>query len=172
MGMKTTLITVLTLQLTLGGARNIDPEGKLKPYFPPAKPTLKNLNALCLQGNGRPRYPASYIPASGYSYVRRAGNAVNRIEAWFTQCCHRGVAQGYKQILCCTKQAWETGLSQFCIEEYSTMTLVHKCCEKKQQGRWNCFEKEAPNPSYQRLPGYIAPLIPADKLFIWDPKKC
>ncbi|XP_051526389.1 extracellular matrix protein 1-like isoform X2 [Myxocyprinus asiaticus] len=172
MGMKASLITVLTLQLTLGGGRNIDPQVHIKPYFPPALPTLENLNTLCLQGNGRPRYPASCLPASGYGYVHRAGNAVNKIEAWFSQCCNRGVAQGNKQILCCAKQAWKTGLSHFCFEEYATMDLTHKCCKKKGKGRWNCFEEQAPNPSYLPLPSYTAPLIPLDQIFTWDPKIC
>ncbi|XP_050992086.1 extracellular matrix protein 1-like isoform X2 [Labeo rohita] len=173
MEMKTTFSIILILQLTLGAdGRNIDPPVQLEPYFPPAKPSLENLNAVCVHGNGRPRYPASCLPSSGYGYIRRAGIAVNRVEAWFSQCCQRGVAQGDQQVLCCAKQAWETALSHFCIEEHGTMTLVHECCEKKGEEQWNCFEKQAPNPSYQPLSGYTAPVITPDRIFTWDPNNC
>lgn len=67
---------------------------------------------------------------------------------------------------------WETALSHFCVEEYSTMTLVNECCEKKGEERWTCFERRAPNPSYQPLCGYIAPIIPPNIIFTWDPKTC
>lgn len=89
----------------LAEGRNIDPEVQLKPYFPPARPSVENLNALCSNGASRPRYPKSCIPPSAHASVRRAGTAVNRVEAWFSQCCQRGVAQGDQQILCCVKQA-------------------------------------------------------------------
>ncbi|RXN05426.1 extracellular matrix 1-like protein [Labeo rohita] len=163
---------IFTWDPNTSDGRNIDPPVQLEPYFPPAKPSLENLNAVCVHGNGRPRYPASCLPSSGYGYIRRAGIAVNRVEAWFSQCCQRGVAQGDQQVLCCAKQAWETALSHFCIEEHGTMTLVHECCEKKGEERWNCFEKQAPNPSYQPLSGYTAPVITPDRIFTWDPNNC
>ncbi|XP_059411223.1 extracellular matrix protein 1-like [Carassius carassius] len=140
--------------------------------FPPARPSVNNINSACLYGNGRPRYPAFCFPPSGYAYAQRAGKAINRIESWLGQCCYGGLTTGNGQTLCCAKQAWETALSYFCIEEYSTMTLVHECCEKKGEERWNCFERRAPNPSYQPLCGYIAPMIPPDMNFNWDPKTC
>ncbi|XP_051526387.1 extracellular matrix protein 1-like [Myxocyprinus asiaticus] len=170
MGWKSTLVTIFIIQLTsLGGGQNTHPDVLLGSDFPPARPSLNNLNAICLHGNGRSRYPASYFPPSGYAYARRAGKAINRVEAWFSDCCFGGVAQGNEQILCCANKAWETALSHFCIEEFSTMTLPHKCCEKKGEDRWNCFERLASNPSYQPLPGYIAPVIPPDRIFTWDP---
>ncbi|KAF4100622.1 hypothetical protein G5714_018818 [Onychostoma macrolepis] len=140
--------------------------------FPPARPSANNLNAVCLYGNGRPRYPAFCFPSSSYAYAHRAGNAVNRLESWLNQCCYGGLALGNGQILCCAKQAWETALSYFCTEEYSTMTLVNECCEKNGEERWNCFERQAPNPSYQPLCGYTAPLITPDTIFTWDPNTC
>ncbi|KAI7798984.1 putative extracellular matrix protein 1-like [Triplophysa rosa] len=168
-----TLFTILILQfISLGGGQNIDPDVQLESSFPPAKPSLTNLNAICLHGSGRARYPASSFPPSGYAYARRAGNAVNRLEAWFSQCCNGDVARGNEQILCCAKQAWEAALSQFCTEEFSTMTLAHECCEQKGEDRWKCFTKQAPNPSYQSLPGYLAPVVPQDRIFTWDPNTC
>ncbi|XP_051519552.1 extracellular matrix protein 1-like [Myxocyprinus asiaticus] len=170
---KSTLVTFFILQLTsLGGGQNVNPDVLLESDFPPARPSLNNLNAICLHGNGRHRYPTSCLPPSGYAYARRAGTSINRVEAWFSQCCFGGEAQGSGQILCCANKAWETALSHFCIEEYSTMTLPHECCEKKGEDRWNCFEIQAPNPSYQPLLGYIAPIMPPDRIFSWDPNTC
>ncbi|KAK9957852.1 hypothetical protein ABG768_012056 [Culter alburnus] len=170
---KITLVTTLILHLiSLGGGQNIDPGVLLKSNFPPARPSDNNLKAICLYGNGRPRYPAAHFPSSSYAYARRAGKAVNRLEQWFSQCCYGGLAYGNRQILCCAEQAWETTLSRFCIEEYSTMTLVHECCEKKGVERWKCFESRAPNPFYRPLSGYRAPIIPPGRIFTWDPNTC
>ncbi|KAK7139251.1 hypothetical protein R3I93_016398 [Phoxinus phoxinus] len=144
----------------------------LEPYFPPAKPSLENLNAICLHGNGRPRFPASSISSSHYGYFHRAGTAVNRVEVWFSECCQKGVTYGCQQIVCCAKQAWETALSLFCFEEYSAMTSAHECCEKQGEERWNCFERQAPNPTFQPLSGYRAPIVPLDMIFTWDPNTC
>lgn len=80
----------------------------LKSNFPPARPSVSNLKAICLYGNGRPRYPDSSFPSSGYAYARRAGKAVNRLEPWFSRCCNGGLAHGNGQILCCAKQAVST----------------------------------------------------------------
>ncbi|XP_065138323.1 extracellular matrix protein 1 [Paramisgurnus dabryanus] len=170
---KSTLVAILILQLiTWGGGQDIDPDALLKLSFPPAKPTLSNLYAVCLHGNGRARYPASCFPSSSYAYAHRAGNAVNRLEAWFGQCCYGGVATGKGQILCCAEQAWKTSLSQFCIDEFSIMTVAHECCDVKGEDRWNCFNKQAANPSYQPLPDFNAPMIPPDRIFNWDPNTC
>ncbi|KTG37074.1 hypothetical protein cypCar_00007869 [Cyprinus carpio] len=167
---KSTLLTTLILHLiSLEGGQSIDPDVMLKSCFPPARPSVTNINAICLYGNGRPRYPASYFPSSGHAYARRAVNAVNRLESWFDQCCYGGLSLGNGQILCCAEQAWKNTLSYFCVEEYSTKTLVHECCEKKGEERWNCFESQAPNPSYQPMCGYTAP---PDRIFTWDPNTC
>ncbi|KAK2887468.1 hypothetical protein Q8A67_015696 [Cirrhinus molitorella] len=150
---KSTLVTILVLHLiSLTGGQRIDPDLMLKSSFPPARPSFNNLKAICLYGNGRLRYPASFFPSSSYAYARRAGKAVNRLESWLGQCCYGGLARGAGQILCCAEQAWETALSHFCIEEYSTKTLVHECCEQKGEERWSCFKQQAPNPYYKPLP--------------------
>ncbi|KAK7139252.1 hypothetical protein R3I93_016399 [Phoxinus phoxinus] len=170
---KSTLVTTLILHLiSLGVGQKFYPVVLLESNFPPARPSVYNLKQICLYGNGRPRYPDSSFPSSSYAYARRAGKAVNRLEAWFSRCCYGGLTHGNGQILCCAEQAWETALSHFCTEEYSTMTLVHECCEKKQEERWNCFQKKAANPFYQPLSGYRAPIISPDRIFTWDPNTC
>uniref|UniRef100_A0A3Q3X9F5 Uncharacterized protein n=1 Tax=Mola mola TaxID=94237 RepID=A0A3Q3X9F5_MOLML len=121
---------------------------------PPARPTAENLNAICHQGQGRPRYPARFFRGSGASHFRRRGKAINRLESWYALCCSGEVAQESAQVLCCTEQAWKRALSMFCVEEYSTMTLPYECCAEKRDQRWMCFDSELPNPNYSPKPGY------------------
>ncbi|KAG7225526.1 hypothetical protein INR49_027522 [Caranx melampygus] len=136
--------------------------------FPPACPTAQNLAAICHQGGGRPRYPASFFPGSGASHFRRRGKAINCLESWFSLCCSGQVAQQSDQILCCAQQAWKQALSQFCVEEYSTMSAPYECCESRGDARWLCFNSELPNPNYNPTPGYTAPAVPEELGFTFD----
>ncbi|XP_033980360.1 extracellular matrix protein 1-like [Trematomus bernacchii] len=136
--------------------------------FPPACPTAENLAAVCLQGQGRPRYLSSFFPKSGVSHFRRRGNSINRMESWFSLCC-RGQED---QILCCTQQAWKQALSQFCTEESSTMTRAYVCCADTGEARWTCFNEELPNPNYDPTPGYTAPPVPEEAGFTFDANAC
>lgn len=140
--------------------------------FPPAWPTTQNLAAICYQGQGRPRYPSSFFPNSRFSHFRRRGNAINRLESWFSLCCSGQVAQQSDQILCCTQQAWKQALSQFCVEEYSTMTAAYVCCADRGTARWVCFNSELPNPNYDPTPGYTAPPVPQEPGFMFNPYVC
>ncbi|XP_062414669.1 uncharacterized protein LOC119218828 isoform X2 [Pungitius pungitius] len=58
------IIALLTLHCAVVGEtkRNILNEPNVP--FPPACPTAENLAAVCHQGQGRPRYPASFFPKS------------------------------------------------------------------------------------------------------------
>ncbi|XP_062385516.1 extracellular matrix protein 1-like [Sardina pilchardus] len=138
--------------------------------FPPAKPGLDNLHAICTQGSGRPRYPSSVFGMSGTGRQRRQRSAVNRVEAWYSSCCAPGRAQ--EQALCCVKQAWEYALNTFCSEEYGVKSLPHKCCEQWGESRLTCFQREAPNRAYLPTPGYTAPDIAVNLRFTWDPSTC
>ncbi|XP_023120843.2 extracellular matrix protein 1-like [Amphiprion ocellaris] len=140
--------------------------------FPPASPTTHNLAAVCHQGQGRPRYPESFFPRSGSSHFRRRGKAINRLESWFTLCCSGRVAQQSSQILCCTQQAWKQALSQFCVDEYSTMTVPYICCEATGDARWSCFNSELENPNYNPTPGYTAPPMNWEPGFTFNPRAC
>ncbi|KAL3983974.1 claudin [Sarotherodon galilaeus] len=140
--------------------------------FPPARPSTHNLAAICHQGRGRPRYPPSFFPKSGSSHFRRRGHAMNRLESWFRVCCSGHLDEQSSQILCCAQQAWKKALSQFCVEEYSTMTLPYECCENTGEARWSCFDSELPNPNYTSTPGYDAPEIPEEPGFTFDPNTC
>ncbi|XP_041664617.1 extracellular matrix protein 1 [Cheilinus undulatus] len=140
--------------------------------FPPACPTPHNLAAICHYGQGRPRYLASFFSGSGSSHFRRRGNAINRLESWYSLCCSGQVAQDSSQILCCATQAWKQALSQFCVEEYSTMTLAYECCEDRGDARWSCFNSELPNPNYSPTPGYTAPEVPLQPGFTFNANAC
>ncbi|CAG5885962.1 extracellular matrix protein 1 [Menidia menidia] len=140
--------------------------------FPPAYPTPQNVAAVCTGGNGRPRYPDSFFPASSFSHYRRRGKAINRLESWYSLCCSGVVAQQPDQKLCCAQQAWKQALFQFCEEESSTMTVVYECCGYQENARWTCFNSELPNPDYSPTPGYTAPLMPPERGFTFNPNAC
>uniref|UniRef100_A0A3Q3ASK6 Extracellular matrix protein 1a n=2 Tax=Kryptolebias marmoratus TaxID=37003 RepID=A0A3Q3ASK6_KRYMA len=123
----------------------------------------------CLQSQSRPRYPNSFFPASGFSYFRRLGSTINRLESWYSLCCSGLVAQQTIQILCCTQQAWKQALSRFCIDEFSVKTSPYECCEYKDEERWTCFNSQLPNPHYFGKPGYTSPPMPAEPGFSFNP---
>ncbi|XP_056269618.1 extracellular matrix protein 1-like [Pseudoliparis swirei] len=140
--------------------------------FPPAAPTVDNLDAICNLSQGRPRYPSSFFPNSRFGHFRRRGNAINRLEWWYSLCCSGEVAEQRDPILCCTKQAWKQSLSQFCTEEYSTMTNAYECCQDKGDARWACFDSELPNPNYDPEPNYSAPVVPEEPGFTFNANTC
>ncbi|KAL2080136.1 hypothetical protein ACEWY4_023929 [Coilia grayii] len=166
----TDMFALCVMMLALVGIR-VSVSAEPSVSFPPARPSLANLNALCNRGDGRPRYPALLFPASGHGHQRRCGAAINRVEAWYGMCCAAGKTQG--QTLCCAKQAWEYALKVFCMEEFMVKDLPHECCEEERgEARWRCFEREAPNPYYQAIPGYTAPSVSVDLGFTWDANAC
>ncbi|XP_053190151.1 extracellular matrix protein 1-like [Scomber japonicus] len=140
--------------------------------FPPGFPTAENIAAICHHGNGRPRYPDSFFPGSGVSHWKRRGNAINKLESWYSLCCSGAVVHQSSQILCCSQQAWKQALSEFCVAEYSTMTRAYECCRKKGDERWSCFDSELPNPNYDPTPGYTAPQLPLELGFSFNADAC
>ncbi|XP_068432240.1 extracellular matrix protein 1-like [Clinocottus analis] len=136
--------------------------------FPPASPTAQNLDNICNLGEGRPRYPSSFFPRSRVSHFRRRGNAINRLEWWYSLCCSGQI----DQMLCCAQHAWKESLSQFCTEEFSTMTAAYVCCGKTGDARWTCFDRELTNPNYLPKPDYTAPPIPEQPGFIFNVNTC
>lgn len=73
--------------------------------FPPSRPTANNLQAICLNGDRRPRYSDSYFPASGFGQQRQRAKAVNNLEAWYGKCCEDYQTGNSEQTLCCATQA-------------------------------------------------------------------
>ncbi|XP_044028603.1 extracellular matrix protein 1 [Siniperca chuatsi] len=166
------IIVLLTLYGANVGEAQINSLNEPDVPFPPARPTAQNLAAICHEGEGRPRYLASFFPRSGASHFVRCGKAINRLESWYSFCCSGQEALENNQILCCAQQAWKQALSQFCEEEYATMTLPYHCCVNSGDARWTCFNSELPNPNYKRRPGYTAPPIPQEPGFTFDANAC
>lgn len=73
--------------------------------FPLGRPTADNLQAICLNGDRRPRYPKSYFPSSGFGSQARRGSSVNKAEAWFNTCCKGNQTWGTEVTLCCLTRA-------------------------------------------------------------------
>lgn len=67
---------------------------------------------------------------------------------------------------------WKQALSQYCDEEYGTMTAVYECCESKDETRWTCFNSELPNPDYNPTPGYTALSVPQEPGFTFNATAC
>ncbi|MGH0186953.1 UNVERIFIED_CONTAM: hypothetical protein FKN15_023179 [Acipenser sinensis] len=71
-------------------------------------------------------------------------------------------------------------LQQFCLEESSIKTRQYHCCLKQGEEKWGCFQKDAPNPSYNPTGPEVegaqggakksegAPLL----RFSWNPQFC
>ncbi|XP_034016893.1 extracellular matrix protein 1 [Thalassophryne amazonica] len=167
------IISLLTLQCSIVGApqspRHSDSEPDVP--FPPASPTAENLAAICNFGNFRPRYLPNFFPKNGFSHFRRRGNAINHLETWYISCCDGQISDS-QQVLCCAQQAWKQALFQFCMDEYGTMTAPYWCCEEKADARWECFDREPPNPGYDQTPDYIAPALPPESGFTFNSSTC
>ncbi|KAL0985382.1 hypothetical protein UPYG_G00156180 [Umbra pygmaea] len=118
--------------------------------FPPGQPTPDNLQAICLHSSRRPRYPASFYPSSGFDHHWHQGDAVNRIESWYSTCCHGNWTQKVDLMLCCVRQAWDQSISTFCEVEFSVKTSHYFCC-LKEEDRDLCFNEAAPNPTYMPI---------------------
>ncbi|TRY96385.1 hypothetical protein DNTS_029319 [Danionella cerebrum] len=164
-------VLINTLFSHLGRIR-IDPEILLYSNFPPAEPDVSNLKSLCLYGNRRIRFTSESFSPNSKAYVQEAGKVLNRLESWFAHCCYGGFAEDDQAILCCVRQAWGAAMSHYCDQSFSTKTMVNECCEMEESEKYDCFQKQAPNPYYQPLSGYVAPQIPSDMSFIWDTENC
>uniref|UniRef100_A0A8C7M404 Extracellular matrix protein 1b n=1 Tax=Oncorhynchus kisutch TaxID=8019 RepID=A0A8C7M404_ONCKI len=135
--------------------------------FPPGRPSHKNLQAICLHSSHRPRYPSYSLPRSGGGHFIRRAAAVNRVESWYSACCHgNGTQQVQEVTLCCVTQAWEQTLSTFCAEESGVKTVPHPCCQKEGEARLSCFHRENPDPTY--LPTTPIP----EPGFTFNPNTC
>ncbi|XP_029307235.1 extracellular matrix protein 1 [Cottoperca gobio] len=147
--------------------------------FPLGQPTSDNLQAICLHGDHRPRYPKSYFPASGFGQQRRRASAVNNGESWLGTCCKGNQEWEAKVMLCCATQAWELSVESFCEEDLSIKDRHYSCCRLRGSDRLNCFQNDAPNPNYnatEELP--VPPLLSTDNPYMstvnfnFDPNTC
>ncbi|KAK2910232.1 extracellular matrix protein 1-like [Channa argus] len=160
-----------------GSQPSFDPSSFKEQYpvkFPLGRPTSDNLEAICLYGDRRPRYPDSYFPRSGFGSEMRRGKAVNEAESFFSTCCEGRQTWELEVTLCCTTQAWELSIESFCNEEFSIKTSHYSCCRLNGRNRLNCFHNNAPNPNYEPTEEIPVPPLPStttDK-FVFDPNTC
>ncbi|XP_038567371.1 extracellular matrix protein 1-like isoform X1 [Micropterus salmoides] len=140
--------------------------------FPLGRPTSKNLQAICLDGDHRPRYPDSYFPKSGFGQQRRKASAVNKAESWFSTCCKRNQTWERDVVLCCATQAWELSVESFCEEDSSVKDRLYSCCSLRGSDRLNCFHNSAPNPNYEPTEILPVPPLPFTANFNFDPNTC
>ncbi|XP_062395146.1 extracellular matrix protein 1 [Sardina pilchardus] len=147
------------------GPRGYAPHPRIE--FPPGRPTSENIQAICLYGTGRPRYPQDLLPRTGLTYLGRQADAIHRTEAWYSQqCCQGSWQQNIDRTLCCAHQAWKKALEEFCNDEFSVKTRHYHCCRLNGHARLNCFQREAPNPSYKSTTRYTGPeLLPRGSAF-------
>ncbi|XP_051577842.1 uncharacterized protein LOC127454582 isoform X4 [Myxocyprinus asiaticus] len=128
------------------GPRSMGPNMGPQIIFPPAFPTIGNLQDICKFSKAPVRYPKDMLPLDGFSSECRQADAVNRLQPWFGVCCGLNATQ--EEQICCAIQAWKRTLSAFCDEEFSVKTSHYFCCHKTKQARWTCFDKEVSDSSY------------------------
>ncbi|KAM6909658.1 extracellular matrix protein 1 [Xenentodon cancila] len=140
--------------------------------FPLGRPTSDNIQAICLHGDHRPRYPQSYFPPSGFSKQKRMATAVNNAEAWFITCCHGNQTWATNTMLCCATQAWELSVDLFCVEDSSVKDVLYHCCKNRGNERRTCFTKDAPNPTYEPTEELPVMPLPSTNNFDFNPSTC
>ncbi|XP_068998901.1 extracellular matrix protein 1 [Embiotoca jacksoni] len=140
--------------------------------FPLGRPTSDNLQAICLHGNHRPRYPNSYFPESGYGQGRRRAEAVNMGEFWFSTCCKGNQTWEREVTLCCATQAWELSVELFCEADTSVKDRIYHCCRLDGTDLLNCFKEDAPNPNYEPTEKLPVPSLPLKVNFSFDLNTC
>ncbi|XP_040267757.1 extracellular matrix protein 1 [Bufo bufo] len=110
--------------------------------FPPGRPTHDNIVNICTKSRPKTRYGHRNFPRSGFSHLRRQGDAVNELEEGFTRCCRQS------DKLQCAVGVWKKTLEDFCSAEFSVKTRPHHCCKQSGSQRETCFNDDASNPSY------------------------
>ncbi|XP_070767919.1 extracellular matrix protein 1-like [Enoplosus armatus] len=140
--------------------------------FPLGRPTSDNLQAICLHGDLRPRYPDSYFPDSGFGQQKRRASAVNKAESWFGTCCKGNQTWEREVTLCCATQAWELSVASFCEEDSSVKDRLYDCCRQTGSDRLSCFHNDAPNPNYEPTEELPVPPPPSTANFRFDPSTC
>lgn len=148
----------------------VAPVEKYPVHFPLARPSSENIQAICLHGEHRRRYPESYFPASGYGVYKRQADAVNTLEAWFQKCCRDN--QTEELTLCCATQAWEKSVSHFCKVGFTIKAPHFHCCKIRGSERLSCFENAAKDPSYSPTEEEPVQPVPPKAKFTFDAQSC
>lgn len=113
------------------GPRSMRPNMGPEILFPPAFPTIGNLQDICKFSKAEVRYPKDMFPLDGFSKEYRQADAVNRLQPWYGVCCGLNATQEEK--ICCAIQAVRipTSLPYFIRhvkQRDRTMYRVHLPC--------------------------------------------
>nr|XP_055066442.1 extracellular matrix protein 1-like isoform X2 [Misgurnus anguillicaudatus] len=140
-------------------------------HFPPAFPSISNLEDICQFSKASVRYPKHMFRPGVFQSEQRQADAVNRLQGWYGVCCGIGGSKAEK--ICCAEQAWRKTLSDFCFEEVTIKNVPDVCCQKKGKAKWKCFDKEASATSYD-IPILDSNVDIPRKLqgFKYNPKYC
>lgn len=87
----------------LFGPRSMGPNAGPEIHFPPSFPSISNLEDICQFSNTSIRYPKDIFPPSGFGFLHRQAEAVNRLQPWYGMCC--GLNGTEEEKLCCAEQA-------------------------------------------------------------------
>ena len=56
--------------------------------FPPGRPSLDNLDQICLPSRQHVVYGPWNLPQTGFSHLSRQGETLNLLETGYSRCCH------------------------------------------------------------------------------------
>ncbi|XP_020945570.1 extracellular matrix protein 1 isoform X7 [Sus scrofa] len=116
--------------------------------FPPGRPSLDNMDQICLPNRQHVVYGPWNLPQTGFSHLSRQGEALNLLETGYSRCCR---CHNYIHRLDCAKLVWEDALDGYCNQEQATKTHRHLCCHHPPSpARDECFARQAPYPNYDR----------------------
>ncbi|XP_063002019.1 extracellular matrix protein 1 [Elgaria multicarinata webbii] len=112
--------------------------------FPPARPTLSNIDNICAGERKKVSYGPWNLPQTGFSHLSRQGKALNNLEKGFDRCCRLP----RDERLSCSNTVWLDALEKFCYSEGTIKTKPFHCCKLRDLRRELCFADEAPFPNY------------------------
>lgn len=78
--------------------------------FPPGRPSVHNVEALCRNQKQRPLYSIKCLPSTGYELLARQAKIINRVEKGYKQCCKKN-----QDVLVCAEQKVERQTTFFPI---------------------------------------------------------
>uniref|UniRef100_A0AC11B8B6 Extracellular matrix protein 1 n=1 Tax=Ovis aries TaxID=9940 RepID=A0AC11B8B6_SHEEP len=116
--------------------------------FPPGRPSLDNLDQICLPSRQHVVYGPWNLPQTGFSHLSRQGETLNLLETGYSRCCR---CHNPTNRLDCAELVWEDTLDGYCDREQAIKTHHHSCCHYPPSPlRDECFARRAPYPNYDR----------------------